>query len=453
MDQKYALYVFKSTISIVALIFSIIIVNALIFSKYTRFATDVHPGFAFIAFWFCLFWLSIVEGGQASLVGLPPIDRSLYEKSHPITFSICSLAHRGDNLNRYLLGRQFMVLVLVFMINNCGSPLEGAKVFDLPDVIVDIFLGSGLAMILITCMIGQLNSQVNASLCMIDYINTRVMTFTLYVCLAIEFSGLLHSSYLIQIIVTKLAGKKVDSFEPPRTPLQNFFFWGRIIYSTGLLIMALVFTFDAIVTYKTTMWAGIPNWISILFFLGLMSVVGMLEGMQIAFFAYAKLSEAERGSTYWSKKISELLFRGEGHNLPGFMVGRQLMVVATFFIIARCTTMVIPEGEENVLGVGDNVQGFFGTGLLGALITTIIASIAWQLVAGQFPQAFFNSSISYVLLVICLGFQASGICNGAWVIASVHKKIAGFKIDEAYVGTAEERQKAKSRTHVVDVAL
>jgi hypothetical protein len=35
--------------------------------------------------------------------------------------------------------------------------------------------------------------------------------------------------------------------------------------------------------------------------------------------------------------------------------------------------------------------------------------------------------------------ECTGICNGAWVIASVHKKIAGFKYDEVYIGTAEER--------------
>lgn len=30
---------------------------------------------------------------------------------------------------------------------------------------------------------------------------------------------------------------------------------------------------------------------------------------------------------------------------------------------------------------------------------------------------------------------------GAWVIAAVHKKIAGFQRDEVYIGTAESRAK------------
>ena len=33
----------------------------------------------------------------------------------------------------------------------------------------------------------------------------------------------------------------------------------------------------------------------------------------------------------------------------------------------------------------------------------------------------------------------AGLCQGAWVIADTHKAIAGFKRDEEYIGTAEER--------------
>jgi hypothetical protein len=154
------LYAVKSTYSVGLLIFSIIIVCALIFEEETKLAQDVHPALAFVLLWVCLIWLSMVEGGQASMVGLPPIDRSLYKTSHPITHAICAWGHRGDNLDRYLMGRQFMVLVLVFVISQSGAPVKNAQVLGLPEVLTNIFLGSGLAMILITCMIGQLHTQV-----------------------------------------------------------------------------------------------------------------------------------------------------------------------------------------------------------------------------------------------------------------------------------------------------
>jgi hypothetical protein len=37
--------------------------------------------------------------------------------------------------------------------------------------------------------------------------------------------------------------------------------------------------------------------------------------------------------------------------------------------------------------------------------------------------------------------ESSGLCGAAWLIAAVHKKIAGFQRDEVYIGTAEERAK------------
>jgi hypothetical protein len=108
-----------------------------------------------------------------------------------------------------------------------------------------------------------------------------------------------------------------------------------------------------------------------------MSVVGLLEGMQIAFFAVARIPKSERGDATFAKKTCNLLFSGEGSSLPGFMIGQQLCVVSCMFFIARATTLPIAADEENIFDVSDGLQKFFNTGLLGAIITTIVASISW----------------------------------------------------------------------------
>merc|ERR1719356_1172348 len=122
------------------------------------------------------------------------------------------------------------------------------------------------------------------------------------------------------------------------------------------------------------------------------------------------------------------------------MIGRQLCVVTCFFVVARVTTQSIDDGETNVLGLPDGVQEFLNLGFQGALITTILGSISWQLVAGAFPVAFLSNPVTYILLRICLFLEGTGICNGAWVLAGIHKSIAGFQRDEVYIGTAEERK-------------
>ena len=437
-DLSQPLEAFKAFYSVGLLIFSIAIIMGLIANSDTKLSQDVAPGLAYFTLWGAIIWLTMVEGGQGSLVGLVPVNFDLYKDSHKLAYKSTVVCYEGDNLDRYLLGRQFMVVLVVFTVNISGGPNEGAELWGLPDVIFEIFLGGGLAMILLTCNVGQLNSQVNASHCMLDYINNYFALFTFYVAMLVEFSGLLHSSYLVQMAVAAIAGQPIISNEPPRSAGQSVFFWGRCLVSLAILCFCFAVTFKALFDEQTTLWDGVPAPVAIIVWFVLMCVVGMLEGMQIAFFAMAKLPESERGDSYWAKKTCALLFKGEGVNLPGFMIGRQLCVVSCMFFVARVTS--VDTGDAgNVFGVSDGLQELFNTGMLGALIVTIIASISWQLVASAFPMLFLNNPMTYFLLVLCLGLEATGLCNAAWVLAAIHKKIAGFQRDEVYIGTAEER--------------
>jgi hypothetical protein len=256
----------------------------------------------------------------------------------------------------------------------------------------------------------------------------------------IEFYGLDHASYVIQILVAAAAGETIESNEAHKTPIQNLFFYTRCLVSIGILAFAFTVTFTALFGGQTTMWEGVPPGLAVFIFFLLMAVVGLLEGMQIAFFAVAKLRPEDRGNSRFAKMTCELLFRGNGFNLSGFMIGRQLCVVSCMFFIARVTSLDIdPQGGETLWGVKPATQEFLNMGFLGALITTIVASIAWQLVASAFPIAFLSNPFTYIFLRICLFLEATGLCNGAYVIAMIQKSVMGYQRDEVYIGTAEER--------------
>ena len=441
MMSNSPLDIFKQFYSTCLVIFSVVIVTALMFTENTKVANDAHPVVALVVMWLGILWMSMVEGGQCSMVGLPPIDRELYRESHKITYQICSLGHKGDNLDRYLMGRQFMVIFINFTISLCGSPLEGADVLGLPSWVSDIFLGSGIAMVLTNVNIGQLTAQVNASHCMLDYINTHFMTFTLYCTLLIEMTGFMHVCYLIRDCFYFAAGKPIVTNEPPRDAAKAFFHWGRVLFSMVVLCFSLAVTLEALFKGQTTMWDVIPNWAAVIIFFVLLSLVGLLEAMQIAFFAVSKFKKEDRGDHPMARRTCNLLFKGEGRNLPGFMVGRQVTVTLIFFVAARVTTLNIKVGEDdNIFGVSDGVQEFFNLGFLGAIITTILASISWQLVASAFPIAFLSNPFVYFMLNVVLAIEATGICAASWFFGTIHKKIAGFQLDEVYVGTAEDRE-------------
>eukprot|EP00588_Corethron_pennatum_P019637 CAMPEP_0194328232 /NCGR_PEP_ID=MMETSP0171-20130528/43959_1 /TAXON_ID=218684 /ORGANISM="Corethron pennatum, Strain L29A3" /LENGTH=591 /DNA_ID=CAMNT_0039088487 /DNA_START=64 /DNA_END=1839 /DNA_ORIENTATION=- len=432
--------IFKYLYSTYLLIFSTVFIMGLIWYKQTNLSSQSHPAVAYVAIWGGIIWLTMVEGSQGSLVGLAPVNPELYKDSHPITYKCLAITNKGDNLDRYLMGRQCMVCLIVFLINIAGGPIGGAELWGFPSLLKDAIFTSGLCMILFTAMVGQLNSQVNASLCMLDYINNYFALFTLGVAMAIEFSGLLHASYLIQMLVGRLSGQRILSNEEPRHLSQNIFFWLRCLVSLAILSFCTTVTMVALFEKKTTMWKGVHPIAALVIFFILLCVVGMLEGMQIAFFAVSKLPASERGNSKFAKMTCALLFQGEGNNLPGFMIGRQLFVVACMFFVARVTSVSLPEDSENIFGVPDLLQQLFNTGLLGALMLTIVGSIAWQLVASAFPIAFLSNPLTYLFLRICLWLEASGICWGAWVLAAVHKKMRGFQRDEVYIGTAEERR-------------
>ena len=277
----------------------------------------------------------------------------------------------------------------------------------------------------------------------IHSVNNWFALITVWTAMAIEFSGILHVCYIVQRTVGYLAGQPILSKEEPKTLPQNIFFYGRCLMSLALLGLSFAVTFVAIFEKKTTVWESVPPWASVIIFFVLMGCIGILEGSQIAYFAVVKMQKSEQGQDgsmgYFAKKSADILFANNNHNLAAFLVGRQLCVVSCMFFIARITAVKIPDGEPNIFGVPDWMQAIFSTGLLGAVIVAVVASVSWRLLASAFPIVFFKNPLAYVFLRFCLFLEMTGILHGAWVIAFIIKKVTGVKRDEVYIGTADER--------------
>jgi hypothetical protein len=102
------------------------------------------------------------------------------------------------------------------------------------------------------------------------------------------------------------------------------------------------------------------------------------------------------------------------------------------FVVSRVTPLnIVPGQGNNIYGVSDGFQAFLNLGFMGALIR--------QLVASAFPLGFLSNHMVYVFLRICLGLEGTGLLKGAWVLAAIQAKVAGFQHDEVYIGTAEDR--------------
>jgi hypothetical protein len=438
---------FKYSYSFSLLLFSVVIVMASLFQQQTTATANMGfpPVAAFLIFWFLICWLGVMEGGQGALVGLQMIDKALYSESHPVALKNTSLVHKGDNMERFIVGRQFLTVIVIFIINMMASAIPGASVLNLPNALNELFLATGIALILTTIMLGQLAAQVNASNCMLDFINNYFMLFTVYLSFLIEFTGLLHSVYLIQVFFSRISGVPIEFNEPPRTTAQTIFFCVRILLSCVVLSFAFAVTLTAIFASKTEMWDIVPPIASVVVFFFLMAFVGTMEGMRIALFAVVNLPEEDLKQHAIARKVCQLTFSDQ--NIQAFLIGRQICVTLCMFIVARVTTLDYEQGDKNLWGLPDGVQAFFNTGLMGALISTLVGSLAWRIVASSFPIEFLSNPLIYVILRLCLVLEASGLCSAAWILALVLRKVAKFQPDETYVGKAEERE---SRYHEFD---
>ncbi len=422
-----------------------------IIAKQTPVAAFANPVIALVLMWVLILWLGILEGGQGCLVGLQPVNPNEYQASHPYTYESTQLAHKGGNLNRFIVGRQFLVVLVVFLLNMACTVVVDFDVPGIPHVLMSGVVASGLAVMLITVMLGQLAAEVNATNCMLDFANSPVVWLTTVLCLAIEASGLLHSVYLVQCFFSSESSNETTSM----TTRQQVWYWARVFVSVTILTFALVVTCDALWHDETTMYPGLSTISNFVLFFGLVCFLGLLEGIQIAAFAVVKLPSHIVASNPAADANCQLVF--SGRNFKAVLIGRQICVTTSMFLLARITTTDVDPTDlidtsttmSTVLGLPAGIQDFFNTGLPGALITTIVASLWWRILAASFPIAFMGNPVVYWTIRLCLCLEASGVFSAAWLLADGIKRMLGYQPDDLYLNNDLELCKSGSTLHTV----
>jgi hypothetical protein len=429
------LYWVQTIYSGALLLFSIYIISVAIFRKQTAATGDkkLPPIVAFCLFFGLLTWLALMEGGLNCMVGLQPIDRKLYQDTHKHTHLCQTWVSSGHNLEKFIVGRQFLDLSIVFVSNFLVSSIDNAEFVPLWE---RVFLDSGLAVIVITIVIGQLVSQINAAHSMLDFINNRAMVVTTFVAMTVEASGLLHAVYFFKHLVSWCTGRTLPPTWDSRA--SYVWYWFRVAASCALLCLALAVTLDALWNSRTTMWEGVPPIVSLVLLFVLILGTGILEALQIALLTVVHWSPEQLAVHPAAARTCRYALRG--NNLQAFLIGRQILQTVVMFILARITTL--SDGTDTLLGNNAILRSIVETGLLGALISTIVASLSWRILAWTFPVAFL--SVGLVPVKICLAIERTGICSVAWLLAALHRRLVGYKKDEYYIGEQHNTDDVKS---------
>lgn len=488
----------KVSISMILVLFSVVVVSTAICTKQTVATAEngVHPALAFCIFWFSLAWLAILEGGLNAMVGLQPIPKDVYKNTHRKAYLCTKIAHKDDNIERFIVGRQYLDLTIVFITSFMVSTVAGAQVLGLPKLVNDIFLGQDLGVILCTIVFGQLVSVVNCSHNLLDYINNWCMVASTNLALFVESTGILHAVYFVQIIFTKIATrntskdveiskkeKQLDTSKPSKhsdteqdsdsshsrtsapdtmppsivkgRPLwQRIFFWARVIFSLGMSVFTVTVFTIALVGGNTTVRAGIPVYASIISLVILLFLGGFMEALQIALFAVKHLPANEIEANERAKRNCEFMFKKNNYSdeddgkLRAFLVGRQIAQTVIMFMIARIISVDMKVEGETLFGVSPQVQRFlFDSGLLNALVSAIFASLSWRVTANFFPLVYLGSPVSIWIMRLCLLVEGSGICDSAWIFAKIPDLFVHYRSDKYYISKAEESCSSSPSQH------
>lgn len=221
------------------------------------------------------------------------------------------------------------------------------------------------------------------------------------------------------------------------SPLSAMFNGVRNVFSTILTIACLVIIVYAIANGH----AKLPGHPAILYsvFVFVVSLLGMLEGLQIAILALERVNADLFKHLSRAFTNHKLATRYDGLNVQRFLIGRQFFVVFVVFLSAQLTTYPTLE-----LPLPSWLFTFLiETGLPGCLVVLSFGQLMPQLVASTHPITFMNLPGSYWVIQMALMFETLGVTHFSWVLTFIVKSM--FKMNSGDQFTVRMSQ-TKSRT-------
>eukprot|EP00090_Calanus_glacialis_P034475 TRINITY_DN57_c0_g1_i1.p1 TRINITY_DN57_c0_g1~~TRINITY_DN57_c0_g1_i1.p1 ORF type:complete len:241 (-),score=63.54 TRINITY_DN57_c0_g1_i1:235-957(-) len=191
----------------------------------------------------------------------------------------------------------------------------------------------------------------------------------------------------------------------------------RFVGSLCLLIFSGVVTCYAIWAQKTSMWKAVPGWVSLIIFIMVLFLLGIMEGLQIAL-VELKRQEPESYKNSHPKAYRLGQYAMQGDNVERFLMGRQVFVVCCVFFAAKLTTIHGNSESGFLFYVPDWVQALFlETGLLACVVVVIIAQLMPQIVASLYPTQFLELLVMRPAYWACIILETSGVTHICWVLA------------------------------------
>ena len=142
------------------------------------------------------------------------------------SYKASQLIHAGPNVERFLVGRQFLLLFCGFLVSRVGGAGPNAPVdnFYIGDwvwnpVATSFFWANSVLLMIVIIVPGQLVSQLLAADKMLGFFNlgwVAALYTVCYPCLFIESLGLTHSSYVLKDVLAWAQGIDTSTADPKK---------------------------------------------------------------------------------------------------------------------------------------------------------------------------------------------------------------------------------------------
>merc|ERR1711997_1412801 len=206
----------RYVLSLGLLLFSGVVVCYSILEQKTSMWKEV-PGWAsLLIFIFVLWCLGVMEGLQIALVELKRLNPEYYRDTHPTAFKLGQMAGKGDNIEKFLMGRQVFVVCSVFFaakLTTIHGRTEEGFLFYVPNWVQAVFLETGLLACVVVVIMAQLMPQIVASIYPVQFLELLVMRPAYYACIALESTGLTHFCWILAFLFARVFRMKDEQFE------------------------------------------------------------------------------------------------------------------------------------------------------------------------------------------------------------------------------------------------
>ena len=368
-------------------------------------------------------------------------------KVYPRAARCHALVDTPIKVKKFLVGRQFFVIFVVFLIAQLTTfPKMPSNFAGLGPGLVAVLAKTGLPGVALVLTFGQLISQLFVEEFTVQFVNMLGNEAVIRLCLATEYCGVCHFSWLLYHISNKFACSKMvratrqmkdeekavdgdgsggggghmtfvekahgkqsgdgDEEDEELTAFDMF----RYAWSTCMSVFAIIVVCYGISkeVYILHVPAGAAYFIAIAMLTGLF----YLEGLMIAI-AATQYWDPEQFRVAYPRAyaVHRLINQEGGDGVKRFIIGRQFFTVLTGFLLAEVFTFYYWKDD------GYDPTAFWimvKSGLVGVLIVLSFGQLNPELLAAEYPLRFMNLRGSYFICWMSMVFDACGVGHCGW---------------------------------------